>query len=141
MTSYPLVNRLNEEFNYPFIDADNLDSFLEQGKTNVLFFTGNPERYPETLDVAVVLPELVAYFDNELQPGIVTEEAEDTFPKKYTFNGYPALVFIKHGICIGSISKIQDWQDYLSLIRTMLTDYSHVSHVIPTVTQGVSDGR
>lgn len=139
--SSPLIERLNNEFNYPFVDANNHQSFLEGDTTKVLFFTGNPNRYPETLDVAVVLPELVNAFNNQIQPAIVTEDAEDDLPVKYEFSSYPALIFIKQGFTVGTICKIQDWQVYLQKIQAIIDSHVHINHIIPTVSQESQNGR
>jgi len=138
-----LIERLSSELNYPKITAKNHDAFMNDSgpATSVLFFTGNAATNPETLDVAVVLPELIHAFSGQLLPGVVDDEAEASLPVSYDINSYPALVFIKQGITVGTISRIQDWQDYLTEIQTILTRNAHITHVIPTMTQESENGR
>ena len=54
----PLINRLIDELGYPLLDDDNFEGFIEQTPISVLFLTEDPKRFPESLDVAVILPEL-----------------------------------------------------------------------------------
>ena len=68
-----LIDRLLQELNYPEITLDNHDAFVEMPGLNVLFFPGNSDTVKDATDVAVVLPELVATFAPQLNPGVVTD--------------------------------------------------------------------
>lgn len=141
----PLINRLIDELNYPSVTLDNHDAFIsgtpaDSNTTAVLFFTGNPTRFPESLDVAVVLPELVKAFDGKLRPGVVLEEAEADLQAKYSFRIWPALVFVRNGITLGNICKIQDWHEYIEQIDALLNSHSHLDNLIPSVNLEVEHG-
>jgi hydrogenase-1 operon protein HyaE len=121
--THPLIERLLTELNYPEISLDNHDAFVGQLGLNVLFFPGNTDTVKDATDVAVVLPELVAAFAPQLNPGVVT----DTFggglelKRRYGFTHYPSLVFVRGGDYVGTISRIQDWAEYQSKISSFLT--------------------
>jgi len=89
---------------------------------NVLFFPGNPDTVKDATDVAVVLPELIAVFAPQLNPGVVTDTygAGQKLKQKYGFTHYPSLVFVRNGEYVGVISRIQDWDDYLSRITVLM---------------------
>ena len=118
-----LIERLTQELNYPEVTLDNHDVFVEMPGLNVLFFPGNPETVKDATDVAVVLPELVATFAPQLNPGVVTDTygAGQKLKQKYGFTHYPSLVFVRGGEYVGTISRIQDWADYLSQINVLLS--------------------
>ena len=118
-----LIERLTQELNYPEVTLDNHDVFVEMPGLNVLFFPGNPETVKDATDVAVVLPELVATFAPQLNPGVVTDTygAGQKLKQKYGFTHYPSLVFVRDGEYVGTISRIQDWADYLSKINVLLS--------------------
>ena len=120
--THALVERLIQELNYPEVSLDNHDSFVEMPGLNVLFFPGNPETVKDATDVAVVLPELTAVFAPQLNPGVVTDTygAGQKLKQKYGFTHYPSLVFVRGGEYVGTISRIQDWSDYLSKINVLL---------------------
>ena len=68
--THPLIDRLLKDFGYPEIDLDSHDEFVAQPGMNVLFFAGDPEMSKDTTYVAVVLPELVAVFEEQLKRSI-----------------------------------------------------------------------
>ncbi|MGD8498403.1 MAG: hypothetical protein PVG82_05825, partial [Chromatiales bacterium] len=76
----------------------------------------------DATDVAVVLPELVRAFEGRLRPGVVTDVFGDgkKLMRHYGFREYPALVFVRGGEYIGTITRIQDWADYLDQISGLL---------------------
>jgi hydrogenase-1 operon protein HyaE len=121
--THALIERLIQELNYPEVTLDNHDSFTEMPGLNVLFFPGNPETVKDATDVAVILPELVAAFAPQLNPGVVTDTfgAGQKLKQKYGFTHYPSLVFVRDGGYVGTISRIQDWADYLTRINVLLS--------------------
>ena len=60
----------------------------------VLFFAGDPNRFHDTTDVAVVFPELVKAFEGKLRPGVVAADAGQALQQYYGFTAWPALVFL-----------------------------------------------
>lgn len=121
--SHPLIDRLLTELGYAEITLDNHDAFAATPGMNVVFFPGNPDTVKDATDVAVVLPELVAAFGDQLRPGVVTDVYGDgkTLKMQYGFREYPSLVFVRGGDYVGTISRVQDWADYLNTIKGMLT--------------------
>ena len=120
MTS-PLIQRLFDDYGYPEITQPEHDTFVNQDDgTAVLFFAGDPNRYRDTTDVAVVLPELVKALDGRLRPGVVAHSAEIPLQKHYGFKTWPALVFVRNGGYLGTITGIQNWSDYLQQIESLL---------------------
>ena len=120
--SHPLIDRLLDEFGYPEVSLSNHDAFVGQEGMNVLFFPGDPNSVKDSTDVAVVLPELVAAFEDKLAPGVVTDVRGDgaELQKKYGFGAYPALVFVREGEYVGAITRIQNWSDYIEEISNLL---------------------
>lgn len=119
--SSPLIERLQREFSYPTVDASSLNDFLKQNTCTVLFFTEEPSRFPESNDVAVVLPELVKAFQGKFTPAIVERSDEKKLQSLYGFQSWPALVFLRGQNYLGTITGIQDWGVYLDEINTILT--------------------
>lgn len=119
MTS-PLIQRLFDEYGYPEITQEGHDAFVSQTGTAVLFFAGDPKRYRDTTDVAVVLPELVKALDGRLRPGVVAQSAEIPLQKHYGFKTWPALVFVRNDGYLGTITGIQNWSDYLQQIAALM---------------------
>ena len=90
----------------------------EPGKRAVLH--GDPERLVEVADVAVILPEILTEFKGRLTPALVEKSAERGLQRRYRFNAFPALVFLRGGEYLGAICRVLDWQDYLMEVQSIL---------------------
>ncbi len=120
VTPAPLIDRLSEELNYPLLDLSNLDDFLSHNEFSVLFFTEDIVRFPESNDVAVVLPELMMVFP-DIVPAVIARTDEKKLQSLYGFRAWPALVFLRGDQYLDAITGIQDWTEYLSQIKTIIT--------------------
>lgn len=120
--SHPLIDRLIDELGYERVTLDNHDAFVGQAGMNVLFIPGDPSTVRDATDVAVVLPELMGAFHGALNAGVVTDTFGDGVKLKrlYGFTHFPALVFVREGAYVGTISRIRDWQEYLTRINELL---------------------
>lgn len=115
----PLINRLVDELGYPRLDSGNFEDFIRSTDYSVLFFTEEPKRFPESNDVAVILPELVKQFP-QLTPAVIAPEYEKALQGRYNFNVWPALVFLKGGRYLAAITKVQNWDVYMAEIDSIL---------------------
>lgn len=119
--SHPLIDNLVSNLGYAEISLANHDEFVAHSGMNVLFFPGDPTTVRDATDVAVVLPELVSAFEGSLRVGVVTDVFGDGLhlKRQYGFTEYPALVFVRSGNYVGTITRIQDWADYLNRISEL----------------------
>jgi len=138
--SHVLIDRLIDELDYARVTLDNHDEFVTADGMNVLFFPGDPATVKDATDVAVVLPELVAAFEGQLRPGVVTDTFGDgkVLKRQYGFSHFPALVFVRGHRALGAISRIQDWAEYLEQIDNLLVapPCRAPGFSIPVVTEG-----
>jgi hydrogenase-1 operon protein HyaE len=98
----------------------NLEAFCQAPGDAVLFCAGDPVQYPECLDVAVVLPELLRVWPGRFRAGVVSPEQEAAVQARYGFQRWPTLIFLRRGEYLGALSGIQDWSVYLARIETLL---------------------
>ena len=119
--SAPLIEKLISEHGYPEVSLENHDEFIAREGMNVLFFPGDTKTVRDATDVAVVLPELTAIFEGRLSPGVVTDVFGDgkEMKRHYGFKEYPALVFVRSGDYVGTITRIQDWGHYIEKISAL----------------------
>lgn len=117
----PLIQKLIDKHKYELITEDNVDDYLLQHEHVVLFFTENPKHFPESNDVAVVLPELIKPRDGHVVAAVVDESAERSLLKRYAFNKWPALVFLRRGEYLGVITGMQNWQEFNGEFNRILT--------------------
>ena len=116
----PLIEKMTERYQYPVLDEATHDEWIRQQEECVLFFTENPGRFPESNDVAMILPELVSEYGNRFTAAIVSQDAQRKLQSRYGFNEWPTLVFLRNGKYLGAISRVQDWKTYIQLINQAL---------------------
>lgn len=116
-----LVENMLQRTGLPRITADTYTTFLAAHPQVVLFFCENPERYPESNDVAMVLPEILKEFP-QLQGAIIDSSFERELQKQFDFTRWPALAFFVNGDYRGNMTGIQNWDDYTGRIPELLSD-------------------
>jgi len=116
----PLAARLVNERGATAIDTDTLAAFVARPGDRVLFFCGDPVRFPEGLDVAVVLPELQAVFPGRFEIGVVERHCEDAVARRYGSQRWPSLIFLRDGEYVTNVSGMHDWGDYVARIADAL---------------------
>jgi len=116
----PLIDNMIEKHGYPVLETDTAEAFVDANDEVVLFFAENPTQYPESNDVAMILPELVKAFGARFQAALVGKSAERGLQARYGFATWPALVFLRRGQYLGVITQVQNWDDYLRDIQRLL---------------------
>lgn len=116
----PLIRNMIEKYGYPVLDEESIDSFLEAHNESVLFFTENPKQFPESDDVAMILPEIIKEYQGRLEAAVIDQEAQHRLQTRYGFGTWPALVFLRRGEYLGVITQVQNWEDYLREIDRLL---------------------
>jgi len=117
---HSLLDALFARHRYARLDASNLEAFVRRPGEALLFFAADPERLRETLDLAVILPELVNSRGGPLRVGVLeTPFAEQRAPA-YRLRRFPALVFLRAGVFLGAIEGLRDWSDYRRLVQDLL---------------------
>jgi len=118
--SSPLIERLLNDGHAVTVDDANLDAFLRQHPHSLLFFAGDVRRFPESNDLAVILPELHKAFAGAFHIGLVANEVGPEWQKRYGFSHWPALVMLRGDAYLGSISKLQNWAVYCDELQRLL---------------------
>lgn len=109
----PLVARLVREFGADWVAADNAEAWGQGAGDRVLFFSGDPVRFPECLDVAVVLPELQMVWPGRFRIGVVVPADEDAVARRWGAQRWPSLVFLRDGRYVTTLAGMHDWSDYV----------------------------
>jgi hydrogenase-1 operon protein HyaE len=108
----------------PEVDATTVDEFLGAadgaGAVAVLLSAGDPTRFPEAIDVAVVLPELIDAFQGRLHGAVIARGAEGELGQRFGVRVQPTLILVAKGETLGLIAKIQDWSVYIDRITKLI---------------------
>jgi hydrogenase-1 operon protein HyaE len=116
----PLIEKMIDHNSYPIVSQDSLDAFAKTHEFTVLFFSENPKNFPESNDVAVILPELMQAFGGRIQVGVVDREHERPLQARFRFRTFPALVFLKNGSYLDVITKVKNWSEYTEEVQRIL---------------------
>ena len=116
----PLVQRLAREFGATWVDETSVAEWTAGGGDRVVLLAGDPVRFPEGVDVAAVLPELMKSFANRFQIAVVPRDNEDAVARRYGSQRWPTLLFFRDGQYVTAIAGMQDWDVYLSGVAAAL---------------------
>jgi hydrogenase-1 operon protein HyaE len=116
----PLIDRLVSAHGATWLTADNVVDWAAGGGDRVILLAGDPVRFPEALDLAVVLPELRQHFAQRFAIGVATREHEDAIARRYGSIRWPALVFVRDGQYVTVLSGMLDWQVYVERVGEAL---------------------
>jgi hydrogenase-1 operon protein HyaE len=117
---HPLIERLVRDCGVPEVGLDSVDAFLAAPGDAVLFFTEDPKQYPESADVAVILPELATALRGRFRTAVVDRASERALQKRFGFARWPALVFVRNGDVVGAITGMHDWDEFIQKAAALL---------------------
>lgn len=117
----PLVQRLVREGAAVWVDESSVADWIAGGGDRVVLLAGDPVRFPEGVDVAAVLPELMKAFAQRFVVAVVPRESEDAVARRYGSQRWPTLLFFRDGQYVTAIAGMQDWDVYLSGVAAALT--------------------
>ena len=118
--SAPLIDALIERHGLPLLNETGLDAFVADGAHSLLFLAGDPVKYPEALDVAVILPELIRAFAGRFQAAVIAPESEQALQARFGFSRWPALVLLRGDTYVGAITRVRNWDEYLTELSRLL---------------------
>ena len=118
--AYPLIAGLFSRHGYTDVRADDFAAFTQRAGHTLLFFTEDPARFKETLDLAVIVPEIARAFPGRFTVGVLLPEAARAIAPRYGFRRWPALVVVRDGKYVGAVDGLRNWDDYLTEVAALL---------------------
>jgi hydrogenase-1 operon protein HyaE len=117
---YPPIARLFATHGYTEVRADNFDAFAARAGHTLLLFTEDPRRYKETLDLAVIVPEIARAFPARFAVGVLLPEAARELHPRYGFRRWPAFVLLRDGEYLGAVDGLRNWDEYVDEVARLL---------------------
>jgi hydrogenase-1 operon protein HyaE len=111
---FPLIAQLFSKHGFTEVTTEGFAAWTEAPGRALLLFIEDPGRQKETLDLAVIAPELVRAFPGRFRIGVLLPEAARALSVRYGFRSWPALVMLADGKYVGAIDGLRDWDEYLS---------------------------
>jgi hydrogenase-1 operon protein HyaE len=118
--AHPLIVQLFTRHGCAEITAENIDAFVERPGHAMLVFTEDPLRVRETLDIAVIVPELMRAFPGRLRVGVLMPEAARQLQARYGFRRWPAFVVLGDGKHVGAVDGLRSWDEYVKELGELL---------------------
>jgi hydrogenase-1 operon protein HyaE len=119
-TLHPLLARLVRDTGAALLDADRFDAWAALPGVAMVVFAEDPERYKETLDLAVIVPELHASRPGAFRVALLPPVAARAVARRYGFAHWPAFVMLRDGGYLGAVDGIRDWDAYLAELDRLL---------------------
>jgi hydrogenase-1 operon protein HyaE len=117
---HPLLERLVGLCGAAVLEPGGFDAWAGEPGTALLVFTEDPVLYRETLDLAVIVPELAQVLPGGFRTGVLLPAAARALAPRYGFRRWPALVLLKDGHYVGAIDGLREWQVYLEELARLL---------------------
>jgi hydrogenase-1 operon protein HyaE len=117
---HPLVEQLFSRHGFTRIDNTTLDAFADQPGHALLVFTEDPLRFKETLDLAVIAPEVVRAFAGRFRAAALLPADARKAASRYGFARWPALVVLKDGHYVGAVDGLRNWEEYVEEVQRLL---------------------
>lgn len=116
----PLIERLVREHHAVWVAPGSALDWCDGTAHAVLLLAGDAVRFPEALDVAVVLPELLKACGTPCQVGVVHRNEEEHIARQFGSQRWPSLVFFRNGQYSTVLAGMHDWSDYVRLFAEAL---------------------
>lgn len=121
---HPLIERLCAQTGAPMLEVETFDDWAKAPGRALVVFTEDPVMYRETLDLAVIVPELALAFaaagDRRFRVGVLLQAPARVIAKRYGFRRWPALVVLADGQYVGAIDGLREWREYLDELGALL---------------------
>ena len=109
---HPLLSRLVAVTGASVLEPASFDAWADRPGAAMLVFADEPERSKETLDIAVIVPELHAARAGRFRVALLPPTAARALAPRYGFARWPALVILRDGHYVGAVDGIRDWEVY-----------------------------
>lgn len=112
--------RLTAQHGCTVVTADGFDDFVNEPGESVILFTEDPQRVPETWDIAVILPELIKGLSTRPRVGLLAPLDAHAVSSRYGIRLWPALLCLRGGAYLGVIEGLKDWSVYAAQLPQLL---------------------
>ncbi len=116
---HPLLARLLQQTDGSLLDTEVFDAWAAAPGLTMVVFVEEPERQKETLDMAVVVPELHAAAQRGFRVGLLAGVAARAMAPRFGFARWPAFVMLRDGQYLGAVDGIRDWEVYVAELQRL----------------------
>ena len=92
---YPLIAQLFAKHGFARVEDGDPDGFTQRPGRTLVLFLEDPVRYRETLDLAVIVPELARAFPGRFAVVVALAATARKLAVRYGFRKWPAFVMLR----------------------------------------------
>jgi hydrogenase-1 operon protein HyaE len=115
-----LLDKLVAKHGISALDHEAFQAFINESGNGVALLTEEPDTAPESWDMAVIFPELLAAIGTQLRASVVRPESAKILQTRFGLGRLPALLFVRDGGYVGAIEGIRDWAEFAGEFAEML---------------------
>jgi hydrogenase-1 operon protein HyaE len=115
-----LLDKLVAKHGIAEFNHESFQDFINESGSGVALLTEEPDIAPESWDMAVIFPELLAAIGAKLRTTIVRPESAKILQTRFGLTRLPALLFVRDGGYVGAIEGLRDWSEFASEFAEML---------------------
>lgn len=123
----PTLARLDERLaripaphRYSRLDGAGFEEFLAQPGAALVLFAEDPQRVPETWDLAVILADILKSVAQPVRVALLPPEVAVPTGRRYGVSLWPTLVGLRDGGYVGSIEGMMDWEVFRRRLEQLL---------------------
>jgi hydrogenase-1 operon protein HyaE len=117
---HPLLEQLFTKHGYENVAPASVDAFVQRSGHALLVFTEDPMRVRETLDLAVIVPQLSAAFPDRFRVGVLLPDAARRLQPRYGVRRWPAFIVLRDGAYVGAVEGLRGWDEYVGEVARLL---------------------
>jgi hydrogenase-1 operon protein HyaE len=117
---HPLLARLVAQTGAAVLGLESFDAWANEPGAAMIVFAEDPERHKETLDLAVIVPELHAARADQFRVALLPPAVARTLAPRYGFARWPAFVLLRDGRYLGAVDGLRDWDVYIAELDRLL---------------------
>lgn len=118
--AYPLIAQLFARHGFTDVRSANFEAFAARPGRTLLLFLEDPFRYKETLDLAVIVPEIARAYGPRLAVGVLLPGAAREHCVRYGFRRWPAFVILADGNYVGAVDGLRNWDEYMTEVGRLM---------------------
>jgi hydrogenase-1 operon protein HyaE len=115
-----LLDRLVLNHQLGDLNEAGFEAFVDVPGNCVVLLLDEPDKVPESWDLAVIFPDLLASGGTRPRAAIARPAHSGLLQARFGVKRMPAMLFLRDGQYVGVIEGLRDWNDFVGEVRQML---------------------
>lgn len=117
---HPLFVQLTAGHGFAELTEQSFDAWVAAPGSALVAFVEEPSKVKESLDLAVIAPELTRALPGAFRAAALMPAAARSIAVRYGLRRWPALLVLRDGGYVGSIEGLRNWDEYVGELARLL---------------------